>query len=77
VTLVLVDIKSADDLESAFTKIKNSDVQAVLAIAGGLTFTLGAEIADRSRAAHLPLCSPFKETVIAGGLVILVLTIRQ
>jgi putative ABC transport system substrate-binding protein len=69
VTLIPVDIKSAADLEPAFAKIKDSDVQALLAIAGALTFTVGAEIADRALAAHLPLCSPFRETVIAGGLV--------
>ena len=41
----------------------------MLAIAGALTFTAGPEIADRALAARLPLCSPFRETVIAGGLV--------
>jgi putative ABC transport system substrate-binding protein len=69
VSLVSVDMKSADDLESAFAKIKNSDVGAVLEIAGALTFTVGAEIADHALAAHLPLCSAFRETVMAGGLV--------
>ncbi len=69
VTLVPVDIQSADDLEIAFAKIENSEVQALLAIAGAVTFTVGAEIADRALAAHLRLCSPFRETVVAGGLV--------
>ena len=69
VSLVSVDMKSADDLESAFAKIKNSDVGAVLEIAGALTFTVGPESADRALAAHLPLCSAFRETVMAGGLV--------
>ena len=62
-------MKSADDLEPAFTKIKISEVGAVLEIAGALTFTVGPEIADRALAAHLPLCSAFRETVMAGGLV--------
>ncbi|MBV9376532.1 MAG: ABC transporter substrate-binding protein [Alphaproteobacteria bacterium] len=69
VTLVSVDIKSADDLDPAFAKIKSSEVGAVLAIAGALTFTVGAEIAARALAAHLPFCSAFKETVVAGGLI--------
>jgi putative tryptophan/tyrosine transport system substrate-binding protein len=69
VTLVPVDIRSADDLEAAFAKMKDSEVEGLLAIAGVLTFTVGAEIAGRALAAHLPLCSPFRETVIAGGLV--------
>jgi putative ABC transport system substrate-binding protein len=69
VTLVSVEIGSADDLETAFVKAENSEVQALLAIAGALTFTVGAEIAGRALASHLPLCSPFRETVMAGGLV--------
>ena len=69
VSLVPIDMKSADDLESAFAKIKNSDVGAVLEIAGALTFNLGAETADHALGAHLPLCSAFRETVMAGGLV--------
>jgi putative ABC transport system substrate-binding protein len=81
VTLVPVDIKSADDLETAFINIKKSEVQALLAIAGVLTFTIDAEIAGRALAANLPLCSTFRETVIAGGLVSLgpdlVATARQ
>jgi hypothetical protein len=48
VTLVPVDIESADDLESAFANIKNSKVQALLVIAGVLTFTVDAEIAGRA-----------------------------
>ena len=69
VTLVSIDMKSADDLDTAFAKIKDSEVEALLAIAGALTFSVGAEIADRALATHLPFCSAFKETVIAGGLV--------
>jgi putative tryptophan/tyrosine transport system substrate-binding protein len=69
VTLVPIDIKSTSDLEAAFTKIRNSEVEGLLDIAGALTRTVGAEIADRALTAHLPLCSAFKETVIAGGLV--------
>jgi putative ABC transport system substrate-binding protein len=66
VSRVSVDMKSADDLDLAFAKIKNSDVGAVLEIAGALTFNLGAETADHVMAAHLPLCSAFRETVMAG-----------
>src|SRR6516164_6969610 len=69
VVLVPLYIKTTDDLEAAFAKIKNSGVEALLVIAGVLTFTIGSEIAGRALAAHLPLCSPFRETVIAGGLV--------
>jgi putative tryptophan/tyrosine transport system substrate-binding protein len=68
VTLVPIDIKSTSDLEAAFTKIRNSEVEGLLDIAGALTRTVGTEIADRALTAHLPLCSAFRETVVAGGL---------
>jgi putative ABC transport system substrate-binding protein len=69
VTLVPIDLKSADDVEAAFTKMKKSEADALLAIAGALTFTIDREIADRALAAHLPLCSAFRDTVLAAGLV--------
>jgi len=69
VTLFPLDMISVNDLDTTFSSLKDGAVEAVLAIAGGLTFTLGPEIADRALAARLPLCSPFRETVIAGGLV--------
>jgi putative ABC transport system substrate-binding protein len=68
-TLVPIDIKSADDLETAFATIKKSEVGALLPIAGVLTFTLDSEIADRALAAQFPLCSPFRDTAVAGELV--------
>jgi putative ABC transport system substrate-binding protein len=69
ITLVSVGIKSADDLENAFTKIKDSETRALLEIAGALTFNIRDETADRALTAHLPFCSAFRETVKAGGLV--------
>jgi putative tryptophan/tyrosine transport system substrate-binding protein len=35
----------------------------------GLTFNLGKQIADLALAAHLPSCYPFRQVVLAGGLV--------
>jgi putative ABC transport system substrate-binding protein len=46
VTLVPVEIKSADDLKPAFAKIKESGAEAVIVITGGLTYTIGTQIAD-------------------------------
>jgi putative tryptophan/tyrosine transport system substrate-binding protein len=71
VGLVSVDIKSADDLQTAFPSMKKSEAEGLIAIAGGLTYTIGAQIADLALAAHLPFCSAFRETVKAGGLVCL------
>ena len=69
VTLVPVDIKSADDLKSAFANMKKSEAEALVVIAGGLTYTVGTQIADLALEARLPSCHAFKETVMAGGLV--------
>ena len=40
VTLISVDIKSGTDLETAFANIKKSEAEALIAMAGGLTYTL-------------------------------------
>jgi putative ABC transport system substrate-binding protein len=69
ITLVPLDIKSADDLKSGFANVKKSQAEALLVIAGGLTYTVGTEIADLALEARLPSCHAFKETVMAGGLV--------
>jgi putative ABC transport system substrate-binding protein len=69
ITLVPVDIKSAGDLESAFANVKKSEAEALIVIAGGLTYTVGTQIADLALEARLPSCHAFKETVMAGGLV--------
>ena len=69
VILVPFDIKSADDLETAFADMKKSEAEALIVIAGGLTYTVGTQIANLALEAHLPSCHAFRETVIAGGLV--------
>ena len=69
VTLLPVDIKSADDLKPAFADIKKSEAEGLIVVAGGLTYTVGPQIADLALEAHLPSCHAFRETVMAGGLV--------
>ena len=69
VTLLSIDIKSADDLKPAFAKMKESAAEALIVIAGGLTYTVGTQIADLALEARLPSCHAFRETVMAGGLV--------
>jgi putative ABC transport system substrate-binding protein len=69
VTLLPVRIKSADDLEAAFASMKKDGAQAVMPIRSSVTFVLGKEIADLALAAHLPSCWPFRQAVMAGGLV--------
>ena len=69
VTLLPVGIKSADDLEAAFASIKKDGTQAVMPTRSSLTFNLGKEIADLALAGHLASCYPFRQAVMAGGLV--------
>jgi putative ABC transport system substrate-binding protein len=69
ITLTPVDIKSAGDLEAAFAKMKERQAQALIVVAGALTYTVGTQIAARALAARLPSCQAFKETVVAGGLI--------
>jgi putative ABC transport system substrate-binding protein len=68
-TVVRVDIKSADDLDASFASIKESEAGALIAARSTLTFMLGKQIADLALAAHLPSCFPFRQAVMAGGLV--------
>jgi putative tryptophan/tyrosine transport system substrate-binding protein len=69
VTLVPVGIRSVDDLEAAFASLKKDGAEAVMPTRSSLTFGLGKEIADLALAAHLPSCYPFRQAVMAGGLV--------
>jgi putative ABC transport system substrate-binding protein len=69
VTLLPVGIKWADDLEAAFASMKKDGAQAVMPTRSSLIFGLVKEIADLALAAHLPSCWPFRQAVIAGGLV--------
>ena len=68
-SLVPVDIKSADELEMAFAGIKKSGAEALFVTRTALLANAGKQIADLAIAAHLPSSDPFRRMVIAGGLV--------
>jgi putative tryptophan/tyrosine transport system substrate-binding protein len=68
-SLVPVDIKSADELETAFAGIKKSGAEALFVTRTALLANAGKQIADLAIAAHLPSSDPFRRMVIAGGLV--------
>jgi putative tryptophan/tyrosine transport system substrate-binding protein len=68
-SLVLFDIKSANDLEGAFANMKTSGAEALFVTRTNVTFTAGKQIADLALAARLPSCYAFREPVMAGGLV--------
>ena len=47
----------------------NTGPQALIVIGTAVTFAAGARIAELALAHHLPACYPFRDTVVAGGLV--------
>jgi putative ABC transport system substrate-binding protein len=68
-TVVPTDIKSTDELETAFADIKKSGAEALFVTRTALFANAGKQIADLAIAAHLPSCDPFRWMVVAGGLV--------
>ena len=71
VALVPIHLQSAGELESAFATMKQSGSQAVVVVAGALTYTNSKRIADIALASGLPSMHGLRDTVIAGGLVAL------
>jgi putative ABC transport system substrate-binding protein len=69
VTLLPIDIQSTDDLEPAFAQILREHTQALIVIAGAITYILSPQIADLALKHKLPSCHAFRETTKAGGLV--------
>jgi putative ABC transport system substrate-binding protein len=69
VTLTWFDIKSGDDLPATIPDMQRRGSEALLVVAGALTYVNGKKIADLALAHHLPSCHAFKETVAEGGLV--------
>jgi putative ABC transport system substrate-binding protein len=69
VKLLPMDIKSVDDLEAAFLGMRREQAEALIVVAGALTFTGTKEIANLALQHKLPSCHAFKEAVAAGGLV--------
>src|SRR5262249_45866358 len=54
--------------QETFDEMKKSGAQGVIAVAGALTFLRRQQIADLALSLRLPSCSPFFESVAAGGL---------
>jgi putative ABC transport system substrate-binding protein len=69
VSLSRIGVGSSGDLASAFDEMERRQCEAVVVIAGVLTYGSGQQIADLALAHHLPSCHAFRETVAAGGLV--------
>ena len=69
VSITTFQIKSSDDLGQAFEEMTRAQVQAVLVVAGYLTYVSIKKTADLALNYHLPSCHGFKEAVSAGGLI--------
>jgi len=68
-TLAPADIKSADELETAFADMKKSGAEALFLTRTALLANAGKQIADLAIWTHLPSSCPFRRQVIVGGLV--------
>jgi ABC-type uncharacterized transport system substrate-binding protein len=69
VSLTSLAIGSADDLRNAFEQVKQDRSEAVIVVAGALTYASYKLTAELALANALPSCHGFKETVAAGGLI--------
>ena len=69
ITLIPVDVEAAEQMDAAFARMKQAEAQALVVVAGGLTYDRSKEIAALALRYRLPSCHGFKETVADGGLV--------
>jgi putative ABC transport system substrate-binding protein len=69
VSLSMFEIASAADIDAAFVDMRRDGIEAVMVVAGALTYSNAKRIADLALAARLASCYPFREAVLAGGLV--------
>ena len=69
VHLQLIDIKTADELPSAFETMRSLKAQALLVISSAVSYGASKQIAELAFRYHLASCSPFQEQALAGGLV--------
>jgi putative ABC transport system substrate-binding protein len=69
VSLTALEIGSAGDLGGAFDQIKQDRLEAMVVVAGALTYANSKVIAELALANGVPSCHGFKETVAAGGLI--------
>jgi putative ABC transport system substrate-binding protein len=68
ITLLPVDMTSAENLEAAFAAMDRSRAQAVVVIAGAFTYLHSRRLAELTLSHRLPSVHGFKEAVVDGGL---------
>jgi putative tryptophan/tyrosine transport system substrate-binding protein len=67
-TVLPVEIKTAEDIEGAFSAMTRNRVDAVLLLSSPLTFPNRARLAELALKARLPMLVPLREYVEAGFL---------
>jgi putative ABC transport system substrate-binding protein len=69
VHLQRADVRAPRELETAFSTLQAAKADAVLVLGGSMLFSIRAEIARLGVKMHLPVMSPYREAVEAGGLI--------
>jgi putative ABC transport system substrate-binding protein len=70
VTILPVDLRSADDLEAAFASMKESGAEALIVIRSALASAVAERIAELALRARLPSCHAISSMATAGGLLV-------
>jgi putative ABC transport system substrate-binding protein len=69
INFVSVEVREAKDLDAAFHKLSNAQVQAVVVLANAMLFQERRRVAALAAAARLPAVYGFRDHVDAGGLI--------
>ena len=69
VSLIPIDVETSEQMEAAFARMREAKAEALIVVAGGLTYDKSKEIAALALRYRLPSCHGFKETVADGGLI--------
>ena len=69
IELVPVEVRTPNDLDTAFQALANNGVQAVIVLVDGMLFNERDRVAALAAAAKLPAIYGFRDHVDAGGLV--------
>ena len=77
VTLVPVDIRTANDLAAGFQTFVRERVELVLLLADALVMSERRQIADLAAAARLPSMYAYREYAVAGGLISYGINLRE
>jgi putative ABC transport system substrate-binding protein len=68
-SLVSVEVREPNDLDTAFLSLSNQHVQAVVVLAGAMLFQERVRLAQLAAVSHLPAVYGFRDHVDAGGLI--------